>query len=625
MSHSIPSCIGLLLAFSLAPARAAELYVGAGASCPYKTIQAAVDAVATPVGGRDWTTIHIVADRRYAAQRVQITDRNVALIGARACPGALPAPDAPARTPVSGDGQFAVFRADNSRVRLQQLEISGGGTGVILAAAPLAVLQDVWVHGNLVFGGVVMFGGSGALELRGAELSGNHADGAGGGLSVDAQNAGTRIDVTIVDDPALPTDIHHNRAGFGGGIALAGDVRLRAVASAPGRIRLRDNIATGCGGGLYATGASVADLGLPGESLDGNDVEPPLDETADGTALCVVGGGVATPVVRVFSTDPAFPTVISRNGRGTGFANSILHARAADGFASGVRGRICLWDASLRLNQSSRLVLAREGGEILINPLGPECDFATVQALGAMRCDPQHPDCNRVEGNDSQSPFGMISAEFGGRIGVGRMRILYNQATSLLAAVANYAHPALPNSRVDITNSLVAYNRANAMLENRGAIFSLDAITVANNELQALAWNNIATAGPGTTFMPVTRIERSILDTRPAAATEVTGQPVQANFVLAFPPPSDPFVGEGNASFDPRFLALDDFRLAPDSLALDYASGSGAGALDLSARSRLVDLAERSNFQGPHDLGAFERQRDDPLTASLFANGFEPQ
>ena len=109
-------------------------------------------------------------------------------------------------------------------------------------------------------------------------------------------------------------------------------------------------------------------------------------------------------------------------------------------------------------------------------------------------------------------------------------------------------------------------------------------------------------------------------------AAESLGPRSQANYVLAFPAPSPAFLGADNVSFDPRFLAPDDLRLGPDSPALDFAPSTSSDPLfDLDTRPRQVDLPLRINRHGAQDLGAFERQLGDPLTGSLFANGFERQ
>jgi hypothetical protein len=235
-----------------ARAGAADIRVGADASCTTHTI---ADALAMAKATPDVDTIRLVDDQPYENQTVYV-DTSVNLVGGHAsCSATAPA----GRTHLVGNGRWATLAVvgDGLRVRLEHLDVSGGGTS-----------GEIGLWGGLHVEGSVQ------VALADVEIHDNENVN-GGGLEISGQAI-----VELEHD----VDVHDNSATLGGGV-LVSNATLRVR---PHGVAIRDNVAYGGGGGLALTFGGQMSVGTNPEA------EPrPVDGVLiAGNQALGYGGGV---------------------------------------------------------------------------------------------------------------------------------------------------------------------------------------------------------------------------------------------------------------------------------------------------------------------------------------------
>lgn len=228
--------LSAVLAASVLPLQAAEISVGADASCAAHTI---AEALATAALTPEVDTIRLVNDQAYTGQNVHI-ETSVNLIGGFAgCADAVPS----ARTELVGSGDWATIVAyggtpDGIDVRLERVDVSAGGIG-----------GDIGYFGGLVVDG------SARVHVADATFHDNQAI-YGGGIAVYGATARLTLERNV--------DIHDNRAATGGGLYVeAGSVSVR-----PQAVSVRANTAQSGAGlaivnGLVSVGSDIDDTTTP--------------------------------------------------------------------------------------------------------------------------------------------------------------------------------------------------------------------------------------------------------------------------------------------------------------------------------------------------------------------------
>ncbi|WP_395681990.1 hypothetical protein [Dokdonella sp.] len=250
---------GVFAVSAALPLRAAEISVGADASCTAHTID---EALALAAGTPEVDTIRLANDQAYAGLALDI-HVSVNLVGGHtACGDTQPV----GATHLEGSGSWATVSAfgptaEGVDVRLEHLDISGGGIGGDIGSfGGLAVegnsrvhVADVALHNNRAIfgGGIGVFGAGARLVLeRNVDIHDNEATFTGGGLYVEMGTANIRPQAV---------SIHDNLAQSGGGLAIAsGQVNVGSdiddqTTPITGFLIARNN-AAGNGGGVFVTG-----------------------------------------------------------------------------------------------------------------------------------------------------------------------------------------------------------------------------------------------------------------------------------------------------------------------------------------------------------------------------------
>ncbi|QBB71449.1 hypothetical protein ELE36_14385 [Pseudolysobacter antarcticus] len=621
--HAQASCIG-----GVHP----TLYVGSDNKCNYAAIQTAINAVSTTatcspnivISGRPSWTEHLI-----------ITDRSLTLIGntgncrinntggtTRTDTDAAHA--AVAKVKIDGSanqGTDVIDISGNSNVALLNLEISGGNSssrtvasagGVTFNGTGSLTLQNVEVHANHGdAGGGVAFFGSGTLRLDGASIHDNIADFAGGGVSV-LSSAISNVEFILANSTGIATDISSNQATvFGGGIFASGATHLLAVATAPGDVVIHDNSVVntathvGTGGGIFYSGSTFADIALPAASIQTNHADY-------GGGIAIATSSAGDSMLRLFSTNAAFPTALNSN-TATVFGGGIYLSGG-----SSTRASACLFDAALIGNSSGQYgsaIYLNGGGRLLINPdADSQCSFANVAALGGVHCDSSASNCNLISQNFVAS--GSVQTipatiDFIGAASINAQRVRLSQNTGVSVIRSNSA----TGDNVVFSNCLIDHNTvSNALVSLQGAPATFDGCTFADDNIAAPT-NTVFAYDTGLTLQR-SIVHESIRVLTPAAA-------LVAQYLIL----NDPrFATDATVLYsDPDFVnsAASDYHLLSGSPAIDFApTGADGGSGDFDRQPRVVDIPGIANSAGIRDLGAYEYQLGGVLDR-IFSNGFE--
>jgi len=294
----MPRRFHLLLALALGVSNASAFglfTVGGDASCTFTNLQDAIDAATDPEGN----SIFITRSGAYSGQHVTVNGRSINFLrGLDTCDGTVYG----APVAITGTTGHSVFEIEgNSQVFISLLDISG---------ADLNGSQR---------GGGIYFGGSGSLEIFGSDIHDNRA-GYGGGIDMSPSATST---LTL-----LSTTIRLNTAsGQGGGIRLEGPSTLVADSSN----FITTNAATGVddvgyGGGIELVGPARAYVTA---SVNNNTA------TYGGGIAALAAGG--SPVsVYLYNQGALYGNVATSNGGGIYLKSSNQSADAAlcaDNFA----------------------------------------------------------------------------------------------------------------------------------------------------------------------------------------------------------------------------------------------------------------------------------------------------
>jgi hypothetical protein len=355
--HARTSCVG-----GVHP----TLYVGSDNKCNYATIQTAINAVSTTttcapnivISGRPTWTEHLIISNRSLTLLGNTGNCGINNTGYATGTDTGATAALVAKVKIDGSANPGVDVIDisgNSNVVLLNLEISGGSTlsqtiasagGVTFNGTGSLTLQNVEVHANHGYaGGGVAFFGSGTLRLDGASIHDNIADYAGGGVSVLSSSIGN-VEFVLANSTGITTDIASNQAVvLGGGIFASGATHLLAVAAAPGDVVIHDNSVVnaathaGTGGGIFYSGNAFADIALPAASIHTNHADY-------GSGIAIATSSAGDTLLRLFSTNAAFPTVIASNTASVFDGGIYL---SGDG---STRASACLFDTALTGNTS---------------------------------------------------------------------------------------------------------------------------------------------------------------------------------------------------------------------------------------------------------------------------------
>lgn len=281
------SIISAVLAASIAQAGVIVLpptihTVGADVSCDFSTIQAAINAAS------DDDIIAIARDQVYTNQQLFVTNKSLEFRGGfdecgDGSPGALD-------TLVNGNGSASVFsitsnEVDPAEVSFANIAIWGGGGtdggGLHISGNVEVVVAGGSISNNDVTssGGGIFLSGSDAV----IEIGDNAIIGSTSAVLVNSATSGGGIFCENGKVKFESVDLVGNTATSGGGI-YAEQCTVSTIAPQGGGdrpVRIRDNEASGFGGGLYMVENSTLGFsGFPGQ----------VTEIADNTAS--FGGGV---------------------------------------------------------------------------------------------------------------------------------------------------------------------------------------------------------------------------------------------------------------------------------------------------------------------------------------------
>ncbi len=579
----------LLFLLATASAPAAVFTVGTPVGpgqCTHGTIQSAINAAESSPGA---DTVRLTRSLTYEPEANSVnTTQELTIEGGYAdCTAAFDG----VYTVVSGTGGAAepVFRISGNTgvlVRLRYLTISGGdedGAGK---------------------GGGIYFRGDGLLEVSNSNIRQNTA-GSGGGIY--AEGTGTNAELAI----GANVNVSSNIARYNGGGIVADQIEMTMLTSDSA---IFFNEAQGLGGtggrggGLYVYSAGLSSYATIGSGS-------PLGAIFGNRALygggAAVGGstsgGGRTAVLDIYATTADRPAELSGNIASA--AGGAIYVRSEDSVSSGnVFARAHLFNASLRNNSapqgaavqvqgSDTIVLVETFAEFTFN-YGPWPSAAAPCAVDAA--------CGRIVNNTAEDSGGqltqgaVLNAENDTSVRLGSsghgIFLQGNRGGRLIASSSGDGY-----SPVELRSALVTGNTVSQELirSSGGDVLGLSDTTLTGN---LVSGGSILVAND----MDV-QLQRSILWQPGVPLLSRSGGTLSTGSLDASDNTS---LGGPSAAgtYEPRFIdpGRGDYRLKASSGAIDSAAASGGG--DAYARPRDVDLPVKTNYQGPRDLGAFERQ-----------------
>jgi predicted outer membrane repeat protein len=515
-----------------------------------------------------------------------------------------------------GDG---VLEISDTLINNNTAVNSGGG---IYANGPHPIIS---LYGNVhirqnqggTFGGGVAVAGGGALYVTASDISNNTAI-YGGGIQF---NVSANSTLSLGSDTTV---LYNTGLLGGGGVDLWGPATLYAVSP---RTLIGYNHAPGSGasnngngGGIELYGqasAVIGSSGYPGFGvLYGNDAA-----YGGGIAIIAAADTTSATATRVFTTDPAYPVLISNNV--AAYAGGAIYVKNWSIPAP----RLCL--ADFRINGNS----AVSGAAIYAEGADAESDAAIVSlnynaadsafcgselgVLGAQHC-ADGVACNEISGNVSQQPdstptFGSVVYGRYAHLDADRLVMRGNTGGELIRT---------EDSHANLYDCLFADNAMHgaALLDQAlsGYLTVVDC-TIANNALDSGLPAIYADSQIGLYRSIIAQPGRLTLGTSGAGTTRI-GEYVLSNDISTLPG----FAGSTQGT--PLFAdaAAGNYRLLATSPGVDYAPV--VGGLDLDRQPRDVDLSAILDAFGPRDIGAYERQEAfacDTATDALFCDTFE--
>lgn len=576
-------------------------YVGnttTDSQCTDDSIQSAIDHSDCP------TTIYVTNQRSWNALHLDINSRNVAIVGTtsscgvQTCQAGCTPPTTPVVT-LSGaghTGDSVIYIHGNSTVTLKYLEIRDGYN-----IRP----------GIRTFGGGIHFDGRGSLTLNTTSITHNTADNGGGvqltgtgGAAVMRMQERTRVD-------------SNTATSDGGGIRIDEDSYLSMI-DAYSTLWLNEAV-DGHGGGLQIIGPAEAAIGAPSSygigALYGNQAQY-------GGAISVQAGAgdPGEAVLRLFATDAQSP--VRLQGNYASEAGGAVYLKPYSGSANGVHAAFMCAD-EFRIDEnaaaSGGALFADDDDSTLSGHVGSAINLnaeACQSALppSAVDCSPGVP-CNTVYDNatldtlGNPAPGAIILTQSASTLRANRVDLRDNTGQELIRLNA-------PNAQFSVlNNSLLAENAlAGSVLRVDSGQFKIDSTTFVANAIGATA--TIQAGGPLI-------LANTIID-QPGKLAVDTSSSLEAHYVLSTDVSTLP-AGEGIALGRPTYIdpALGNYRLALNSLGVDFAPPLAGDDRDLDKLPHDQDLAEIDDLYGDRDLGAYERQPGCAGTDTIFCNGFE--
>ncbi|MEO5625794.1 MAG: hypothetical protein ABIQ70_07295 [Dokdonella sp.] len=620
--HAVCIMAVLALAFAAMDASAAcnaiqpppELYVGdtaSDAACTQNDIQSAIDAATCAYG----TNIYITHEQTYASQHLNISGKNVTLIGrvnGDVCgpasqvicnPTCPPPPTAP-RASISGHNGDAVLTiSGTSTVGLKYMDITGG------------------TQASGFSGGGIEFVGSGSLTLDTSWVRGNHATN-GGGIYFN----GTGSAIANLNLLAYTQILVNTADSSGGGILVAGNAVLNAMQP---NIQIQSNHAPGgYGGGIDVVGPATANIGSPDSAagvsvLDGN-------TAAYGGGISINASDNGYAQARLFTTDPSRPIGITNNiatHTGGGIyvkprtnAPATLNEAQVYAWDYRIEGNIAVEGAAIYADVDPSIGQTLGGQVWLGNTLVAGGGLPTD--LGAVACT-NSALCNTINDNQTTDTTqgSTILIQDDGYFVANRFSMRHNKADHAIRIVG-------PPGNTQIFNCLLAENTTQHELiqvSGSGAITYINSCTLANNAISA---SHVIHAESKLSLSDM------IIDEPGTLALDYSGDAADlaVNYVLSNDITTLSGDGTGVALGAPTFvdLAGGDYHLKATSLGVDFAPTSDAyyvqNASDLDGKPRNFDLPPAGNVFGTQELGVYELQnlfRECGASDSVFCDGYD--
>ena len=584
----------LLFLFATASAPAAVFTVGSPVGpgqCTHGTIQSAITAAEASAGA---DTIRLTRSLTYEPEANTVsTSQELTIEGGYAnCTAAFDG----TYTVVSGAGGATepVFRINGNTgalVRLRYLTISGGdedGAGK---------------------GGGIYFRGDGLLDVSNSNIRQNTA-GNGGGIY--AEGTGTNAELVI----GANVNVSSNIARYNGGGIVADQIEMTML-TADSAIFFNEAQGLGGtggrGGGVYVYSADLSSYATIGSgsslgAIFGN-------RALYGGGVAVGGstsGGGRTAVLDVYATAADRPAVLS--GNTASVAGGAIYVRSEDSVSSGnVFARAHLFNASLQNNSAPQGAAVQVQGSDTIVLVETFAEFTFNYGAWPGAAAPCSADaaCGRIVNNTAEDSGGqltqgaILNAENDTSVRLGSpgrgIFLQGNRGGRLIASSSGDGY-----SPVELRNALVTGNTVSQQLirSSGGDVLGLSDTTLTGN---LVSGGSILAAND----MDV-QLQRSILWQPGVPLLSRSGGTLSTGSLDASDNTS---VGGPSAAgtYEPRFIdpGRGDYRLKASSGAVDSAPTSGGA--DAYARPRDVDLPIKPNYQGPRDIGAFERQSLQPI------------
>jgi hypothetical protein len=565
--------------------------------CTDNDIQSAINISACP------TTIYVSNERAWTGQHLDINNRNITIVGRsggcgpQACDGGgCIVPDIP-EVIVDGvghSGDSVMYIHGSSNVTLKSLDIRNGtningaantyGGGIHFDGNGSLVLDTVWVRNNSArYGGGINFNGNGGFAgmtvLANTRVLNNTAANSGGGVRV----TGNAFMSMLYDNTAVW--FNHAPDGYGGGINVVGPARVDIASPGQSNVGVVYSNDARYGGGIAVTAGSS----------DGDDAS-----------------------LQLYTVDPARPVRIQGN-----FASSSgggVYLKSYIGFPALNSAAMCAFDFRIDFNG------APEGSAIHVDSdsdfTGPWGSYAFLNETNsrcsdippfAQRCAPGVP-CNEFEGNASVDAAG--SATLGAAIFIGDDSFLFGDRFTMTGNDGGYA--VRGTTGFEVSNCLLARNDVTRqLLRAEGGSVGINSCTIVDNTI--LSTNSIYAGGSLT-------LADTIIDQPGNNALGYGGNPndLVVSYVLSSDVSTLPAI-QGVAIGRPTFVnaAGGNYRLALNSLGIDFAPPIVGDDRDLDNNPHDQDLQEVGNLYGVRDLGAYERQRSCGTNDTIFCNGFE--
>jgi predicted outer membrane repeat protein len=601
----VARALSALTLFAALSSQAYVFTVGNTPDCAHSTLDGALQLAALSAGEDQIRLTNTVEYRGIAAK---INNLDIEIIGGyESCSSPTPTGD----TILDGFGgtKRSVIEIRNGGVvRLSRLQITNGdetddsdGGGIDYKGYGELILDRVWIaHNRAGYGGGIYFNGRGA----GATL-------------------------TLLDNIIIQS----NTATYnGGGIHLSGRAKLNMIGTnnavlgntaygvrldTPGQ-----PVIDGHGGGIYIKTPATADIGAAGVFGSGNVFAE--NEARLGGAIAFLGDGDGhSSQINIFSAHGNQPIRLFNN-RATEKGGAIYARPTVTGtvFKSYAYVDVCLTDTSMVGNTAPKGAAAyldnHDDGLVFGSAVGATMHYNSAACLPpqtAAVCT-RGISCSEVADNRAINSAGAPSdgaiiqfdafTEFSE---ISNLNAHGNHAQSIVKRNEDTATLAFPRpaQAPRIQNCLIWGNELSQyVLDFPDHFMNLHQCTIADNLINSNYVLRIHEPGNDSSIV------NSIIDQPYQFAVNLSGR--ISTFNVSHVMTSSPFNNPPPSQLkyvsyeSPRFVApsLGDYRLRPDSPAIDYGRYYNDGLQrDIAGNNRNVDLP-KPNVSGFRDLGAYE-------------------